>query len=78
MLLVISGPSGAGKGTLVDRLLQKDPSFCFSVSVTTRGKEKMKWKMCITTLFPKQNMINCWTRTRFWSTPVFTVTGTVR
>ncbi len=40
MLLVISGPSGAGKGTLVDRLLKKDPSFCFSVSVTTRGKRK--------------------------------------
>ena len=40
MLLVISGPSGAGKGTLVERLLKKDPSFCFSVSVTTRGKRK--------------------------------------
>ena len=37
MLLVISGPSGAGKGTLVSKLLDKDPSFCFSVSVTTRG-----------------------------------------
>ena len=40
MLLVISGPSGAGKGTLVQRLLDKDPSFCFSVSVTTREKRK--------------------------------------
>ena len=40
MLLVISGPSGAGKGTLVERLLKKDPTFCFSVSVTTRGKRK--------------------------------------
>ena len=40
MLLVISGPSGAGKGTLVERLLNKDPGFCFSVSVTTRGKRK--------------------------------------
>lgn len=38
MLLVISGPSGAGKGTLVERLLEKDPSFCFSVSVTTRAR----------------------------------------
>lgn len=40
MLLVISGPSGAGKGTLVERLLKKDPSFSFSVSVTTREKRK--------------------------------------
>lgn len=38
MLLVISGPSGAGKGTLVTKLLDQDPSFAFSVSVTTRGR----------------------------------------
>ena len=37
MLLVISGPSGTGKGTLCDRLLKDDPSFHFSVSVTTRA-----------------------------------------
>lgn len=36
MLMVISGPSGAGKGTLAGRLLREDPSFAFSVSVTTR------------------------------------------
>ena len=40
MLLVISGPSGAGKGTLVARLLEKDPTFCFSVSATTREPRK--------------------------------------
>ena len=40
MLLVISGPSGAGKGTLVAKLLSKDPTFAFSVSVTTRVKRE--------------------------------------
>lgn len=40
MLLVISGPSGAGKGTLVGKLLDRDPSFSFSVSVTTRKKRE--------------------------------------
>ena len=38
MLLVISGPSGTGKGTLAARLLREDPSFAFSVSVTTRAR----------------------------------------
>jgi len=38
MLLVVSGPSGTGKGTLVERLLRRDPEFCYSVSVTTRER----------------------------------------
>ena len=36
MLLIISGPSGAGKGTLVKKLLSSAPSFRLSCSVTTR------------------------------------------
>ena len=78
MLLVISGPSGAGKGTLVAKLLEKDPSFCFSVSVTTRGRREMKSKMFITTLFLTRNMINCLPRTRSLNTRASTVTGTAR
>lgn len=37
MLLIISGPSGAGKGTLCKMLLKNDESFGFSCSVTTRA-----------------------------------------
>ncbi len=40
MLLVVSGPSGTGKGTLVAKLLEKDPTFAFSVSVTTRARRE--------------------------------------
>ena len=36
MLLIISGPSGTGKGTLVKKLMDCDPTFRFSCSVTTR------------------------------------------
>ena len=36
MLLIISVPSGTGKGTLVNKLMESDPSFRFSCSVTTR------------------------------------------
>lgn len=37
MLLIISGPSGTGKGTLVKKLMDSDPSFGFSCSATTRA-----------------------------------------
>ncbi|MCL6639540.1 MAG: guanylate kinase [Firmicutes bacterium] len=36
ILLVLSGPSGAGKGTLCRALLEKEPSMQLSISATTR------------------------------------------
>lgn len=41
MLIVISGPSGVGKGTICAKLLEDDNSLTFSTSVTTRkAREK--------------------------------------
>lgn len=37
LLLVISGPAGAGKGTMKDMLLERDKGFHFSISATTRA-----------------------------------------
>jgi guanylate kinase len=37
-LLLVTGPSGAGKGTLVEQLLHHRPDCVFSVSATTRPK----------------------------------------
>jgi guanylate kinase len=36
LIIALSAPSGTGKGTLVRKLLQQDPGFRQSVSVTTR------------------------------------------
>jgi len=36
MVIVISGPSGVGKGTLIERLLKEDNNCVFSISATTR------------------------------------------
>lgn len=35
-LIVISGPSGVGKGTVIRELMQRSSKLCYSVSATTR------------------------------------------
>src|SRR2546429_3219110 len=37
MLVVVSSPSGGGKGTLIDRVLKTVPGVSYSVSYTTRA-----------------------------------------
>jgi len=37
MLVVITGPSGVGKTTIINRLLEFDPHFQYSTSITTRS-----------------------------------------
>lgn len=38
MIIVISGPSGVGKSTIADIVLERSPGMVRSVSITTRGK----------------------------------------
>ena len=37
MLVVVSGPSGVGKGTICERILARDRQLTMSVSATTRS-----------------------------------------
>ena len=41
-LFVVSGPSGAGKTTLIDMFLKEDTSSAFSISYTTRLKREQE------------------------------------
>lgn len=38
LLVVISGPGGVGKDTLIELLLNRNPRLCYSVSFTTRPR----------------------------------------
>ena len=39
-LLVVSGPSGVGKGTVLNKIFEKSADFVYSVSATTREKRE--------------------------------------
>lgn len=43
ILLVVSGPSGAGKGTICSKLREALPDLGYSISVTTRPPRAGKW-----------------------------------
>ena len=40
ILLVISGPSGVGKGTIANQIIKRNADFSFSISCTTRKPRK--------------------------------------
>lgn len=56
ILVVVSGFSGAGKGTVMKRLLEKYDDYALSVSVTTRAPRPGEGRRyCL--LFPQQGRV---------------------
>ena len=48
-LYVFTGPSGAGKGTLLSRLMAEDDRLFYSISATTRAPRSGETDGCRTT-----------------------------
>lgn len=55
-LIVISGPSGAGKGTIVDGLKNVNENIWVSISMTSREPRKMIFQMKLTFLLVVKNL----------------------
>ena len=59
-LVVVSGFSGAGKGTVLSQVFQRRPDLYFSVSFTTRAPRT-------TTSLPGRRLRSASTGENFWS-----------
>ena len=56
LLIVISGPSGAGKGTICSNIRGEMPNLVYSVSMTTREPRLEKRKELIISSAQKKNL----------------------
>lgn len=57
LLIVLSGPSGVGKGTVRKAIFESEENdFQYSISMTTRNKRAGKSKVSIITFGQKKNL----------------------
>ena len=59
ILVVVSGFSGAGKGTLMKELLRRYDNYALSISATTRNHGKVKKTEENTFSFRKKSLRSC-------------------
>ena len=76
LLIVVSGPSGAGKGTVCREFLRNNPETVLSISMTTRQPRRggLMEKLFFYRCCYLENMIE---EGGFWSTQKFMVTTMV-
>lgn len=58
ILLVVSGPSGAGKGTICSAIRELYPDLHYSVSMTTRSPENVKSREKVISSEPRNSLNN--------------------
>ena len=60
LLIVLSGPSGTGKGTVCDELLKRNKDIFFQSHAQHVVQEKERSKERVTTLSPSSSLKTCW------------------
>ena len=55
-IIILSGPSGVGKGTVLKQVMQSDDSLRFSVSATTRPFARTRLTACIISLWIRRTL----------------------
>ena len=76
-LFVVSGPSGAGKGTICKEILDEEKNMKLSVSMTTSPDRVRKTK-CIIILSAETALRSLLRRKASWNTRTFTAISTER
>ena len=66
-LLVVSGPSGAGKDTVVSRMMQKHPEIEISVSATPARPVRVRRMVKIIIFLPMSSLRQKSTGARCWN-----------
>ena len=78
MLVVVSGPSGVGKSTIVAELADRRPQVVPIVTATTRERRPGRSTRCTTTSCRSKSSCACVTRTACSNRRRCTTTGTAR
>lgn len=78
ILLVVSGPSGAGKGTICSAVRKLYPALEYSISMTTRAPRNGETEGVSYFSAPMKNSAGLSRKMHFWNTPAFTITITER
>ncbi len=67
LLFCLSGPSGVGKGTVIDEVRRRRPQVAHSVSITTRPPRPGEIEGVTIISGHRNNFTSCWSKEKSWN-----------